>query len=79
MRGDLSPRQSKAGSVTTQRGMARADADLVAWLVEQHLVMSSTAQKQDLGDPDVIAAFASFQDEDTIRVPSEAIVVTASR
>jgi SAM-dependent methyltransferase len=28
---------------------------------------------------DVIAAFASFQDEDTIRVPSEAILVTASR
>jgi SAM-dependent methyltransferase len=28
---------------------------------------------------DVIAAFASFQDRDTIRVPSEAIVVTASR
>jgi SAM-dependent methyltransferase len=28
---------------------------------------------------DVIAAFASFQDRDTIRVPSEAILVTASR
>lgn len=28
---------------------------------------------------DVIAAFASFQDRDSIRVPSEAILVTASR
>jgi SAM-dependent methyltransferase len=28
---------------------------------------------------DVIAAFASYQDRDTIRVPSEAILVTASR
>jgi [protein-PII] uridylyltransferase len=48
-------------------GMARADADLVAWLVEQHLVMSSTAQKQDLGDPDVIAGFATLvRDERTL-------------
>ena len=38
-------------------GLARDDADLVAWLVENHLVMSATAQKQDLTDPDVIRAF----------------------
>jgi [protein-PII] uridylyltransferase len=34
------------------------DVDLVAWLVEHHLLMSSTAQKQDLSEPDVIASFA---------------------
>jgi [protein-PII] uridylyltransferase len=48
-------------------GMAKADADLVAWLVEHHLVMSSTAQKQDLGDPEVISGFATtVRDERTL-------------
>jgi len=35
------------------------DCELVEWLVEQHLVMSSTAQKQDLTDPEVVRAFAA--------------------
>lgn len=39
-------------------GLLPADAELVEWLVEQHLVMSSTAQKQDLTDPAIIRAFA---------------------
>ena len=39
-------------------GLATADAELVAWLVEQHLVMSATAQKQDLSDPETVRAFA---------------------
>jgi [protein-PII] uridylyltransferase len=38
--------------------LSRDDTDLVVWLVEQHLSLSATAQKQDLSDPDVIAAFA---------------------
>ncbi|MGA9665156.1 MAG: [protein-PII] uridylyltransferase [Gallionella sp.] len=38
--------------------LSRDDTDLVVWLVEQHLTLSATAQKQDLSDPDVIAAFA---------------------
>ncbi len=41
-----------------EHGLSVEDADLVAWLVANHLVMSSTAQKQDLTDPDVLAAFA---------------------
>ncbi|ADE11896.1 [protein-PII] uridylyltransferase [Sideroxydans lithotrophicus] len=40
-------------------GMMREDTDLVVWLVEHHLTMSATAQKQDLSDQDVIAAFAA--------------------
>lgn len=42
-----------------QHGMTREDTDLVVWLVESHLTMSTTAQKQDLSDQDIIAAFAS--------------------
>ena len=38
--------------------LSRDDTDLVEWLVEQHLSLSATAQKQDLSDPEVIAAFA---------------------
>ncbi|HEX5362853.1 MAG TPA: [protein-PII] uridylyltransferase [Gallionella sp.] len=41
-----------------QHGLGNDDSNLVVWLVEQHLTLSATAQKQDLSDPDVIAAFA---------------------
>jgi [protein-PII] uridylyltransferase len=48
-------------------GLSKADADLVAWLVENHLVMSSTAQKQDLTDREVISSFATLAgDERTL-------------
>jgi len=42
-----------------QHGLPKADADLVAWLVEHHLTMSSTAQKQDITNPEVVRAFAA--------------------
>ena len=42
-----------------QHGLDKADSELVAWLVEMHLVMSRTSQKEDTSDPAVIAAFAA--------------------
>jgi len=38
--------------------VANADADLIAFLVGEHLTMSHVAQKEDLSDPDVIGRFA---------------------
>lgn len=43
----------------TGHGMSSEDTELVVFLVEQHLTMSTVAQKQDLSDPDVIQAFAA--------------------
>ena len=39
-------------------GLDRADTELIGFLVEHHLTMSSVAQKQDLGDPEVVMRFA---------------------
>ncbi|MCR6666593.1 MAG: [protein-PII] uridylyltransferase [Methyloversatilis sp.] len=41
-----------------QHDLSPVDTDLVVFLVEHHLSMSSVAQKQDLSDPDVIRDFA---------------------
>jgi [protein-PII] uridylyltransferase len=41
-----------------QHQLGSDDTDLIVWLVEQHLSLSATAQKQDLSDPEVIAGFA---------------------
>ena len=41
-----------------QHGIAREDAQLIEFLVREHLAMSRIAQKSDLSDPDVIQAFA---------------------
>ena len=41
-----------------QHGIASADAALIEFLVGEHLSMSHAAQKQDLSNPEVIAAFA---------------------
>ncbi len=47
-----------AAAFCLEHGMSKEDADTVSWLVLNHLIFSSTAQKKDLGDPDVINEFA---------------------
>ncbi len=57
---------SKIGAVQVRRfcrqhapyGIAPEDAQLMEFLVREHLTMSTVAQKQDLSDHDVIARFA---------------------
>ncbi|MDD4911036.1 MAG: [protein-PII] uridylyltransferase [Sideroxydans sp.] len=51
--------RTDASRFCKQHGLMREDNELIVWLVENHLTMSATAQKQDLSDQDVIAAFAS--------------------
>jgi len=48
-----------------EHGMSRYDSRLVAWLVRNHLLLSLTAQKKDLGDPDVIREFADTVGDET--------------
>jgi [protein-PII] uridylyltransferase len=43
----------------TQHGLDKPDSELVAWLVGMHLVMSRISQKEDISDPEVVAAFTA--------------------
>ncbi len=49
-----------AESFCLEHGMSQYEARTVAWLVLHHLALSTTAQKQDIGDPDVVNEFAAL-------------------
>ncbi|VFU09821.1 [Protein-PII] uridylyltransferase / [Protein-PII]-UMP uridylyl-removing enzyme [Methylocella tundrae] len=56
---DHSTAGAKVARVVCPRlGLSDAETETVAWLIENHLVMSDTAQRRDLGDRQTVATFA---------------------
>ncbi|MDN3682718.1 bifunctional uridylyltransferase/uridylyl-removing protein GlnD [Vibrio tapetis subsp. quintayensis] len=50
----------EAYSFCIEHGLSKPEAKLVSWLVKQHLLMSVTAQRRDIYDPDVVTEFAKI-------------------
>ena len=48
-----------------KHGINKADTKLVCWLVENHLLMSTVAQRKDISDPDVVQDFANIVGDQT--------------
>jgi len=58
-----------ARSACERLGLSRERIELVAWIVEHHLVMSDFAQKRDVADPSTISAFAKIvENPDRLRL-----------
>ncbi len=41
-------------------GLPAEDSELVSWLVSSHLIMSMTAQRKDISDPEIVSTFAGL-------------------
>ena len=52
--------QTESVDFCLAHGMSLADANLVGWLTRYHLLMSLTAQKKDISDPEVVTVFANL-------------------
>jgi len=50
--------EEEARHFCARLGLPATDGERVAWLVRWHLLMSTTAQRQDITDPDVVHRFA---------------------
>ncbi|MEW5305094.1 MAG: hypothetical protein WDW36_007657 [Sanguina aurantia] len=55
--------EDDARTFCNQLGLPRADVERVAWLVRHHLLMSTTAQRQDITDPDVVQRFSDLVED----------------
>lgn len=49
-----------ARNFAVAHNLEQDDAELIAWLVQHHLMMSVTAQKRDIHDPEVVREFAAL-------------------
>jgi [protein-PII] uridylyltransferase len=54
-----------AADFCRRHGMSERDTQLVCWLVQNHLLMSMTAQRKDINDTDVIHEFATAVGDQT--------------
>ena len=52
--------ETEAIEFCLSHSMSEADAKLVGWLTHHHLLMSMTAQKKDISDPEVVTIFANL-------------------
>ena len=50
----------EASAFCLAHGLSNYDTNVVAWLVNNHLVMSATSQREDIYDPEVIQRFAAI-------------------